>query len=64
MESPGGGQRGGRMDRQHQPCCMFDPLLWLGHLSEGFLDSFPSRNVCRDVPGGVWLMECSQCRWG
>lgn len=31
------------MDRQHQPRCLFDSLLRLGHLSEGFLDSFPSR---------------------
>lgn len=59
-----GRTEGGRMDTQHQPCCLFDSLLRLGHLSEGFWTLFPSRDVCRDVQSwGVWLVECCKCRW-
>lgn len=34
------------MDRQHQPRCLFDSLLRLGHPSEGLWTLFPAEKGC------------------
>lgn len=50
------------MDRQHQPCCLFDPLLRLGSLSEGFWTLFPAEmfaGMCRAGVSGSWNALCA-----
>lgn len=45
------------MDTQHQPCCLFDSLLRLGHLSEDFWTLFPAEmfaGMCRAGGSGLW----------